>query len=396
MRILWVKSHLVDILIYNNTWVQWSVWPICTILIGRHNDSRTNKRIFANCRVAFALEKRNWTSFVKILAAVLGIKCQIFLWVVQPTSWWHYPHTVCVCWPSYPDTTRILPWQFCSLLYVLPSLDTSWCIFLGQNFHIPASAYICQPFSLYALFNFIFSMSEKRDENQNLWQRWTIHSYVIFPEGPLQLIIVDCGTAVVGDPEREPVCGPGQLAHSPLSPVLDSVDVDVDVVAPVRPVLDVREPEDVKEFVSSSDVIHSTSSLGYGSQHQDVRTRSLEVSCNDNKDNNVKWWWCCFCYCNYDNQDEWLYLGLEDKSEELVKPSLPVVSVCSWSLLHYLATDKSTWHTLWGFHLYLINTYSIDNMLTKTNWTTSTSKLVNIFCNQQVVWVSRSSENILV
>ena len=96
-------------------------------------------------------------------------------------------------------------------------------------------------------------------------------------------------TAVVGHPKFKPIRDVSQLTHSPLSPVLDGVDVDIDVVAPVRSVLDVGQTKYVEQFMSSSNMIYSTSSLSHGSKHQHMRTRSLEISCNDNaetEDNN--------------------------------------------------------------------------------------------------------------
>ena len=46
------------------------------------------------------------------------------------------------------------------------------------------------------------------------------HSYVLLPERPLELVVVDEGAAVVRDPQLEPVRRPGQLRHAPLPPAL--------------------------------------------------------------------------------------------------------------------------------------------------------------------------------
>ena len=56
-------------------------------------------------------------------------------------------------------------------------------------------------------------------------------SYVILPESPLELVVVDQGAAVIRHPQLEPVGSPRQLGHAPLAPVLQSVDVDINVVA---------------------------------------------------------------------------------------------------------------------------------------------------------------------
>ena len=57
-------------------------------------------------------------------------------------------------------------------------------------------------------------------------------SYLILPECPLELVVVDQGAAVIRNPQLEPIGGSRQLSHAPLAPVLESVDVDIDVVTP--------------------------------------------------------------------------------------------------------------------------------------------------------------------
>ena len=106
---------------------------------------------------------------------------------------------------------------------------------------------------------------------------------------------MDQGAAVIGHPQLEPVGSPRQLGHAPLAPVLQSVDVDINVVAPgsntlspcphdqgspVRSVLDMRQAEDVEQLVGAPDVVHSAPALGHRSQHQHVGAGPPEVTCS--------------------------------------------------------------------------------------------------------------------
>ena len=100
----------------------------------------------------------------------------------------------------------------------------------------------------------------------------------ILPESALQLIVVDQRTAVVWNSQFEPVRGSSQLTHPPLSPVLDGVDVDINVVASVRSVLNMGQTKDVKQFMSSSDMIDTATSFRHGSENKNVRSRPREIT----------------------------------------------------------------------------------------------------------------------
>ena len=64
---------------------------------------------------------------------------------------------------------------------------------------------------------------------------------------------------------------------SPLSH-LNELRVDINVVAPIRPVLDVGQAEDVKELVSSPDMVHTAPAFTHRGQHQHVSSRPLQVA----------------------------------------------------------------------------------------------------------------------
>ena len=96
------------------------------------------------------------------------------------------------------------------------------------------------------------------------------------------MVVVDVGGTVIGNPaahtsncpvvvsspELEPVSCSSDLAHLPLPPAGDEVGPDVNVVTPVRSVLSMGQPKDVEQLMGAPDMVHTTTSLTYSSQHQ--------------------------------------------------------------------------------------------------------------------------------
>ena len=67
------------------------------------------------------------------------------------------------------------------------------------------------------------------------------------------------------------------LRRGPVSD-LNELGVDINVVAAVRPVLDMREAEDMKELVSAPDMVDTAASCTDRGQHQHVGPGPLQVA----------------------------------------------------------------------------------------------------------------------